>query len=292
MELAGIMIAAAQATLATPPTLPSDPPQEPIDKSNYTLFDPTPRAALRAFTTDRPDITESPITVDAGHVQIEASLIGHAIDRVGGAITRTLDALPINLKFGLTNAIDVQFVFTPFQRVSTRDGATRTTARGVADETQVRLKVNLSGNDPLGDGGSTTAFAVMPFVKVPTGPAAIGNGQIEGGLILPLAVALPAGFSLGTMAEFDLTYDTDRRDYGVDFVHSATLGHAIVGPLAGYIEYVGVAPRPGGGGYRVAASSGVTYAFGPAWNIDAGGTVGLSGLTDNLTLFAGTSVRF
>ncbi|WP_375396658.1 hypothetical protein [uncultured Sphingomonas sp.] len=37
-----------------------------IDKSQYTLFDPTPRAAMRPFSTDRPDTTESPYTVDAG----------------------------------------------------------------------------------------------------------------------------------------------------------------------------------------------------------------------------------
>lgn len=40
------------------------------DKSMYTLFRQTPRSQMRELTTDRPDKTESPITVDAGHFQI------------------------------------------------------------------------------------------------------------------------------------------------------------------------------------------------------------------------------
>jgi hypothetical protein len=34
------------------------------DKSQYSLFNPTPERLLRDMTTDRPDTTESPFTVD------------------------------------------------------------------------------------------------------------------------------------------------------------------------------------------------------------------------------------
>lgn len=262
----------------------------PIDKRRYTLFNPTPRAALREFSPDRPDITESPFTVDAGHFQVELSLVEDTLARDGGARTDTLDVAPINLKLGLTNRIDLQVLFTPFERVATRDG-TRPAVEGFGDDTQVRLKVNLWGDDTYGKSGKT-AFALMPFVKVPTGKAGIGNGHVEGGLILPLAVELPAGFDLATMVELDAVYDEDRDDYGVDVVHSASLGHRLVGRLAGYVEYVGVAPRSGGGGYRAVASSGLVYGLNDNWNVDAGGTLGLSGRTDDLRVFVGTSVRF
>ena len=43
----------------------------PADKSVYHLFHPTPFALMRELNTDRPDKTESPFTVDAGHYQIE-----------------------------------------------------------------------------------------------------------------------------------------------------------------------------------------------------------------------------
>src|SRR5438093_6841318 len=60
------------------------------DKRQYHLFNPTPRAFLRELSTDRPDKTESPYTVDAGHFQIEMDLVSYSRDRDthAGADTR------------------------------------------------------------------------------------------------------------------------------------------------------------------------------------------------------------
>jgi hypothetical protein len=44
------------------------------DKSDYTLFNPTPDADLRSFSTDRPPKANSPYTVDAGHSQYETDI--------------------------------------------------------------------------------------------------------------------------------------------------------------------------------------------------------------------------
>ena len=41
------------------------------DKSAFTLCNPTPRELWRPMSADRPDVTESPKTVDAGAVQRE-----------------------------------------------------------------------------------------------------------------------------------------------------------------------------------------------------------------------------
>lgn len=46
---------------------------QPPDKSSYSLLNPTPRELMREMSTDRPDATESPYTVDAGHFQAELS---------------------------------------------------------------------------------------------------------------------------------------------------------------------------------------------------------------------------
>ncbi len=51
------------------------------DKSGYTLLNPTPRNLMREMTTDRPDITEVPFTVDAGHFQTESTLFGYIRSR-------------------------------------------------------------------------------------------------------------------------------------------------------------------------------------------------------------------
>ena len=55
----------------------ADPP--PTDKSQYSLFNPTPRELWRPLSADRPDFTESPFTVDAGALQLELSFVDYAI---------------------------------------------------------------------------------------------------------------------------------------------------------------------------------------------------------------------
>jgi hypothetical protein len=44
-------------------------------KVSYNLCRPVPGVELRDMETDRPDVTESPITVDAGHFQYESDLV-------------------------------------------------------------------------------------------------------------------------------------------------------------------------------------------------------------------------
>src|SRR5687768_11189412 len=83
----------------------SDAPQ--ADKSGYSLFNPTPASLLRELSADRPDVTESPYTVDAGHVQVELSFAEWG----KGSGVEDLAVLPFNFKVGLTNYADVQFVY-------------------------------------------------------------------------------------------------------------------------------------------------------------------------------------
>lgn len=257
------------------------------DKSAFTLFDPTPRDQMRPMATDRPDTTESPITVDAGHLQLEMSLVEHAWD----GDERSLAVAPFNLKVGLTNQIDLQFIATPYERTSINDGDDDR-LEGFADDTQLRLKINLWGNDAP-DKPWQTALAVMPFVKIPGGASELSNDHWEGGLIVPLSVQLPGDFALGLMAEVDVVYAGDDEDYGVAFVHTATISHDIPGlpDLAGYVEYIGIAPHDIGETYQALASTGLTYAINDDWIIDAGARFGISESEEDVAVFVGTSVR-
>lgn len=263
-------------------------------KSAYTLLNPTPPEAMREMTADRPDTTESPITVDAGHVQVELSFVDYAYNKDDGVRTQRLAALPTNIKIGVLNNVDVQFVFTPYERIEIDAPAGDDVAEGFSGDTQIRVKINLWGNDGPDPAYGNTAFGIMPFVKFPTGPEELSNDHVEGGLILPLAIELPHEWSLGLMAEIDAVYNEADGDYGVAFVHSATLGHAIPGVkgLDGYIEYVGIAPIDTGDTYQAVFSAGLTYSLTPNWIIDAGGTVGISDSADDFSAFVGTSFRF
>ena len=259
------------------------------DKSHYTAFNRTPESQLRELNTDRPDLTESPYTVDAGWWQLEMDFFSYTRDhfKSGGAdVQATALALAnLNLKIGLTSAIDLQTVIESHTRVTTRDriAGTRETLAGFGDITS-RLKINFWGND-----GGDSAFGLMPFVKWPTNQHGLGNKSIEGGLIVPYARALPGGWDMGMMTEFDVVRNEADDGYALDWVNSITFGHEITGKLGGYVELATTLTR---GADPVTFDCGLTYGVSRHVQLDVGANFGLTPAAADLNVFAGLSVRF
>ena len=262
------------------------PAPAPADKSGYTLFHPTPAALLRDLSTDRPDQTESPYTVDAGHWQIELDFVNATLDREAGVRTSAFNVAPVNLKLGLTNRTDIQFIFDGFSRERVRTGGVTATTRDWGDLT-VRLKINLWGND-----GGDTAFALMPFVKAPLRLGDAGNDLVEGGLILPLALTLPAGFGLGLMTELDwFTDDTGRRRRAA-WINTVTLNRDLTSRLGGYVELVSSVSNERGAPSVAQFDFGFTYAVTRDVQLDAGCNLGLTRSAPDFQPFLGLSVRY
>ena len=298
LPLAGVVDAQVAPDSPSPPVaqgaphLEGRPAPAQADKSTYTLFNPTPAKLMRNLTTDRPDKTESPYTVDAGHVQIEMDLVNYTQDHdtTSGADTRLIRwaIAPINFKLGLCNRVDVQTVIETYNQVTTDDRVTgiKTRQSGFGDITS-RLKVNLWGND-----GGQSALALLPFIKYPTSQDHLGNSSVEGGLILPLAVELPAGFSLGLMTEFDCNRDEAGSGHHVEFVNSVTLSRDLVGALGGYLEFWSGVSAERDARWVGTFDVGLTYGLTDHIQIDAGVNIGLTRAADNIQPFLGLSLRF
>lgn len=243
----------------------------------YGLFNPVPRDQMRALSADRPDTTESAITVDAGHIQLEISIGDWSRERRDDAVT----LMQSNVKFGLDDKTDVQFVFDSWVLENNAGGDD---ADGFGD-VQIRLKRNLWGND----GETEDAFALFPYIKIPTGTRR-SNGEFEGGLILPYARPLTESLDLGLMGQFDAVYDESSEEHDLEFLHTAVLGYPIEGNLGGFLEYVGVLGE--GAEYVASTNVGVTYESGPDLLLDAGVRLGLSDEADDLGLFLGFTFRY
>lgn len=279
--LAGLCLVTSGLGTAFGQGPPSDV-EQPQEKSRYTLFNPVPRGLMRDLSADRPDATESPFTVDAGHLQVELSF---AEWRKGGGAEDT-SILPTNIKLGLTEHVDAQLVLNPNLRVR-QGGRTR---EGTGD-TQVRVKVNLWGNDGGEGFYGETALAVMPFVQFPTADDKFGDAEdIEGGVIVPFTTSLPNDFALTVMAEVDFVRD-GGGGHDTVFVHTAVVGREIHGPLSGYLEYVGVQPIDGDGDYQASVGVGLTYLLTDDVQLDVGSEVGLTAAADDLRVFAGMTFR-
>ena len=257
-----------------------------------SLFAPVQAGHLRPLNTDRPDLTESPFTVDAGHFQIETDLANytHDRDKSGGGDTRT-DAWSfamLNVKAGLTADTDMQLMVGAYNQVRTKDRVAGVATRqdGFGDMT-VRVKHNFWGND-----GGTTAFGVMPFVKFPTSQDGVGNQSVEGGVIFPLAVSLPGGWDLGAMTEVDCLRNDRGSGSHAAFVNTITVGHGIVGELAGYMEFYSEISAEHGADWVGLADFGLTYGIGENMQLDAGVNIGVMDVAPDWNPFVGVSRRF
>ena len=134
------------------------------DKSHCTIFDPVPGDLLPELTPERPDKTESPYTVDAGHFQLEMDFANLTLDDSNAVRTHAWNVAPFNIKIGLLNNVDLQFVFDDYLWVPTHDCVTRTTTTqsGVGDFTPLdcggNAGVTCSADDLNAFSGITVRF--------------------------------------------------------------------------------------------------------------------------------------
>jgi len=79
--------------------------------------------------------TESPYTVDVGHVQFELSLADYAYFDDEGVKTDAFSVLPTNFKVDLLNNVDTQFVSTPYVYEEVKTIGNEFVADGFSDDT-------------------------------------------------------------------------------------------------------------------------------------------------------------
>jgi len=263
----------------------AEPDPACADKSGFSLVHRTPAACLRPLSTDRPDQTESPYTVDAGHVQIEADLASAAFDDAGPISATTWSVASVNAKVGLRNHVDLQLVLDSYvdARLSHDASSTTDEASGIGDLT-ARIKINAWGND-----GGRTALAVMPYVKLPLPESEIRNGRVEAGVIVPFAVALAERWGMSLMTEVDFVAPT-AAGYETAWVNSISVSTDLTRRLGMYAELFTVAAS--GRPWRGQADAGFTLAFGESIQLDWGCNFGITESAPDFNPFLGLAARF
>lgn len=261
------------------------------DKSQFHIFDPTPREQMREMSTDRPDLTESAYTVDAGHFQLEMDIVSFFRDRRNPAGDIRSDAwlvAPVNLKIGVANWADLQVIVSPWNYVETDDRTTGThTVNDGFGDIVTRFKVNLWGND-----GGSTALAVMPFVTLPTSQDSVGNRLLDGGVVVPFAAELPWSFGLGMQSGIAWARDNSGGGPATELVNSITFGREVFGDLAGYVEFFTLVSTDAGSAWQGYLDVGFTYALNANTQLDCGVNIGVTTTANDWNPFLGISWRY
>lgn len=257
------------------------------NKSAFNLFNPVPENLMRELTPDRPDETETPHTVDAGHFQLEMDFANFTYNKTDHETTQAWNVAPFNIKAGLLNNVDLQFVFDNYLHVRTQDRATGTTTQSGVGDFTTRLKINLWGND-----GGNTAFGLLPYVKIPTSTGHLGNNAVEGGVIFPFAAELPADFELGAETAVGIFRNENDNGHHQEFIGSITVDHAIIGKLSGYTEFFANVSTERHSGWIGTADVGLEFLLTENVQLDCGCNIGITPTADTAHTFAGVTIRF
>jgi hypothetical protein len=280
---AAFVLAVAHQTCAEPSPTPTP------DKSQYTLFNPTPISLRRAYNTDRPSKTDSPFTIDAGVFQIESDVWNWTLDQPdtkhGDERIRTWIVGNTNFKLGLTNWMDLQ-VFPQFyvNKRTSGPGFGKPLEQDGFGDTTVRLKVNLLGND-----GGKLIIGFLSSLKVPTNTGDTGNHVWEPGFEVPVSYSLPWGFTLFAQTRIDILDKSRSSNMQVQWQNPIGLSRTIVGNLSGYVEfYDAVSTGPWVG----MLDTGLIYQVTPNCSIDVNSFFGLTHSAPDYNMFSGFGYRF
>ncbi|MBG8553382.1 transporter [Hymenobacter guriensis] len=189
----------------------------PYDSAHFSLFKPVPRNQLRPLRPDRPGVTESPFTVDAGHFQLEMDALRLINSREDDEQSRTWKVAYAVAKLGLSRRTDVQLEVPLYKIEKERTADAPWQRRASFGDLTLRVKHNFLGDDQEGP----VAMGVVAYTRLPTS----GRGAVEGGLILPVNVELPHRWNFDVQLETDLNYDQETHNHYLRLMPSVALDH-------------------------------------------------------------------
>jgi hypothetical protein len=234
------------------------------------------RAEDQPICPDRPSKSTGPCTVPQGRWQVETGLVDWSSDRSGGVTTVLTSWGNTAIKYGVSGKADVELWFTPLQTLSIHGGGISEHQSSFGD-VLVRAKYALTPDN------APVQVALDPYVKIPTANHRLGNGKVEGGLLVPIAVPLgKSPLTLSLDPELDLLADQDGS------------GRHLASQKVNVSTEVWTMRDWDPAGTDKQASWDVAAAYLPRKDLqlDAGANFGLNSQTPDVEVYAGVSVRF
>lgn len=191
------------------------------EKKSYNLFNPVPKSEMRDFSIDRPDVTESPMTVDAGHFQFEGDMF-KVIKFNEGRVFNIANGL---YKMGLSDSWDIHIGLELYNIY--QDSVEKTVKKGYGNTT-IRLKYNFWGND----GDTRTALGMIPYITLPTSPL---DHKAFFGVGFPFSYTINDALGAGAQFQFDFIPDPEGG-YQLVYLQTVVFGGKLIGDLDFYIE--------------------------------------------------------
>jgi len=261
------------------------------DKNSFNIFNPIPINLMRKMSADRPDKTDCPFTVDAGHFQVEMDFINMTYNQPnserGNVRSTYVELAPVNLKVGLLNNLDFQLVFTSYrwEKTTNLDNGLITQNDGF-DGITPRFKVNIVGND-----SGFFALALIPFVTLPLHRHNFGTALVEGGLGIPYSFDIP-----GWDVRFQTTFLFNRNNAGLayhtEYDNSVSIGHSLIGRFSLSGEFFSSVSTENASGWVGTIDTWLTYQVFDNLRLDGGTYIGITLTAEDWHPWLGMSWRY
>lgn len=242
------------------------------------------QAEVPELVTDRPDQTESSVTVTPGRVQVETGWT-HASTEVAG-VTASSDSGPETLvRVGILPWLEGRVIYGGY-------GIERLSPGGKigsgSNDMAVGFKFHL-----LAESSPLPEVALNLHSSLPIAPAGRTSGRTDPDFRFMLAHSLPADVSVGynVGAAWSTAEESPGdRDTTAVGEYTLTVGKGLTDSLGMFVEIFGDAAFHGGPP-TTTLDGGFTWAPLPNLQFDAAGGIGLSSSADDWFAGLGVSVR-
>lgn len=215
------------------------------------------------LVTDRPDFTESAVTVAPGKVQLES---GYTFTRVDTEQEHTLGE--VLLRVGVAERVEVRLGVNSFAFTRTPGD----TDSGLEDAS-LGVKVRLA-DTPERFRLTRPGIALLAGTTLPTGGGAFGESTLQPEATL--ALAWPVSERIGLASNVGYAYASEGGDRFNQFSGSVTLAYALAERLGSYVEAYGFALDRGDGPDTGFVNGGLTYLLTNDLQFDVRAGVGLN----------------
>jgi hypothetical protein len=245
------------------------------------------------LVTDRPDFTESPLTVPRGRTQIEAGYT-FTYDREDGVRVKDHTFPELLLRVGLADDLELRVGWaggslSELHYKEANDVGRRVTINDHQDgatDLYLGFKWHLFEEKAL-----LPEFALIPAINVPTGQRDKTSGDVDPEIKLAWAYTLTEELSLSGNVNLAVpTTERGRRFFQPSA--SVSLGYALTDWMGAYVEYFGFYPNDRGSDCAHTLNGGFTFLLSDNLQFDIRAGKGLNEEADDLFAGAGLSVRF
>lgn len=236
---------------------------------------------------DRPSKSTGPCTVPQGKWQIETGLVDWSRDTTDGVRTDAVTWGNTAIKYGVSSKADIELWVTPLETVAIHGGGLDEHHSSFGD-TLLRVKYALTPDN------ARVQVALDPFVKIPTANHELGNGKVEGGLLVPVQIPIGKGpLTLALDPELDLLADGRGHGHHLATQQVVNLGIAASDKLNLSTEIWAMWDwDPDGTGREFSWDGSAAYLLTKDLQLDAGANFGLNKQTPDVEIYTGVSYRF